>query len=107
MTFAMIIALLRGVVYLWVAATSFSISQLYRDGYMIAKRESAIISRLISILFWLAVILFYLSISAFAQAFDINAHEVVVAFIPVFILPLGFLLNRFRNESITQNKKPE
>jgi hypothetical protein len=98
-------AVLRGIGYLWVAATSLSISQLYTDGYAIAKKESAIITRLIGILTWLSVIFFYLSITAFAQAFNIAYHEIIVALLPMVIIPLGYKLNKFRAESIKKNDK--
>jgi hypothetical protein len=62
---------------------------------------------LISILFWLSIVFGYLTIVSFAQAFDINAHEVAVAFIPLLVIPLGVLLNKFRKESITQNNTGE
>lgn len=105
MTLYEIVALLRGLVQLWVAMTAFSISQLYRDGYAIARRESAIISRLISILFWLSIVFGFFSVASFAQAFDIDSHESIILFAPVLLLPLGVLLNKFRNESIKQNEK--
>jgi|GEM_PF-3334453 len=98
-------AFVRGVTYLWVAATSFSISQLYRDGYKIAKKESAVITRLIAILAWLPVFFFYMAITAFAQAFNIDYHEIIVIFIPIFAIPIGILLNKFRTESIRRKKK--
>ena len=98
-------ALVRGVTYLWVAATSFSISQLYRDGYKIAKKESAVITRLIAILAWLPVFFFYMAITAFAQAFNTRYHEILTVFVPIFAIPVGILLNRFRRESTRRNNK--
>lgn len=98
-------AFLRGVIYLWVSLTSFSVYQLYRDGYDIAGKNSPIIVALMKVIFWVSMVFGYYSISSFVQAFDINAHEVFAYFSPIIVLPLGILLTKFRRESVKQPDK--
>lgn len=105
MSFIEIMALLRGLVYLWVSLTAFSVSQLYRDGYIIARKSSPIITALIKVIFWVSIVFGYYSVSSFAQAFDIDAHEWFAVVSPLVVLPLGVLLTFFRHESVKQQGK--
>lgn len=102
MTVLEVWSLMRGLMFMWIAATAYSVSQLYKDGYTIAKKKSRLINALISLLGLVAVTFAYLSITAFAYAFKLDAHQYIVAAMPIFVFPLGIILTKFRHESITK-----
>jgi hypothetical protein len=73
--------------------------QLYRDGYLFAKKKSRVIDSLIRVLFWIAIIFGYLTLAAMANALNVGYHELIIMFAPIVVFPLGILLCRFRQES--------
>lgn len=94
---------IRGIIYLWVAANAFSVAQLYRDGYIVAKRSSKIITSLTNVIYWISVLFLALSFAAFTVAFElVMLNKIVLSLLPFFAIPMGILLARFRKESITQ-----
>ena len=96
----LVFALLRCLTYLWVGATSYSLSQLYKDSYNFAGKNSPIIQSVIKILFCLSVAMLYLSFVALAYVISKTLHNLMISAIPVFMLPLGYLLTKFRKESV-------
>lgn len=95
------LSLLRTVMYFWLASTSFSLYQLYRDGYIAAKKESKIITSLNKIFLWLSVVFFHLSITSLLVAFGIKEiHQISISLLIVTMFPIGILLTKFRQESI-------
>lgn len=94
---------LRGIIYLWVAANAFSVAQLYRDGYAVAKRNSRIITALTNILYWIAILFLAMSFAALTVALDLpQLNKFVLSTLPIFAVPMGILLMKFRKESVTQ-----
>jgi hypothetical protein len=106
MTYIEYLSLLRGLLFLWVAGTSFSISQLYKDGYNISKRESGIIKSLINILLWISVMFVHLALTAFSLVLAPHAHPFLTTSLIATVFPVGILLTRFRQES-TKRQNPD
>lgn len=105
MDFFHLLSIIRGIIFIWVGATSYSVAQLYRDAYITAKKDSKIIRALTHILYWNTVMFSMLGMTAFSLALNLDFHRYITAALPLAAIPMGVLLIRFRRESITQQEK--
>lgn len=96
---------MRFLMFLWIAATAFSVSQLYGDAYAISKKNSNIIKSLIRILFWISVVFTHLSITALLLVLNPDLHKIAISLMPITILPMGFLITKFRKDSIKRQEE--
>lgn len=98
------LSLIRALLFMWLASTSYSLSQLYRDSYTLAKRNSPIISALILILSSISIFFVYLAITAIVYSVGSDLHSWLITLMPVVAIPLGIFIEKFRHESISKQE---
>jgi hypothetical protein len=98
--------LIRGAVYLWVTLEALSNLQIYFYGY-INKKKSPIIGALMLIFISIAIISTYLFACAIIRIFRPEKFAEITFWGPAFLLPIGYALDLFRRESLTDSGKKD
>lgn len=99
------LAFLRGLIYLWVCFEALLGAYVYLIGYQNRKTkqrawESPIIVSLIALLLAIAVMSGYLFVAGLLRIFRPESYLDFTFWGPVFYLPIGASLDRFRCESM-------
>ena len=104
----MVIALvfLRGLIYIWVCFESLLGAYVYLKGYQNRKTkqrawESPIIMTLIALLLAITLISAYLFVAGLLRFFRPESYLDFTFWGPLFYIPIGLSLDRFRCESMS------
>ena len=112
MDFSTLTAILRTVIYVWVGIEFANLAYLYWYGYEKLK-PTPIISALQIMCTMLSVIFFVMAFLPVILELDTNVHKTAVGLLPIILIPLGFIVRKFRSESLHKQimklpkKKPE
>lgn len=97
------LSIFRIIVYLWVGIEFGNLAFLYLVGYKNYKTTPIIKSLQIMFVCLSALFLFY----SFVPALFISnptVHSYVIQFLPIVLIPVGFAVRKFREESLRKQK---
>ena len=103
MTLMTYMSVFRIIMYLWVAIEFGNLAFLYLVGYKTVKTSPIIRSLRVMFSFLSALFFFYSFIPALYES-NPQIHMVVIQFLPIFLIPVGFAVRRFRDESLRKQK---
>ena len=103
MTLMAYLSVFRTVMYLWVAIELGNLAFLYLVGYKTVKTSPIIRSLRVMFSFLSALFFFYSFVPAIFQT-NPAVHAIVIQFLPLFIIPVGFAVREFRRESLRKQK---
>jgi len=101
-----IFALFRAVFYLYISVEALLLGFMYWNAYKKFK-TTPIIETLERLLLSLGVAYFYMTIAALFSFLDANnnLYDILVAFIPIFTIPVAYYLAKFREKSTAEVPK--
>ena len=95
------IILIRSVLYLWIASEFLFLAHLYMYGYTKYRKTNVIIS-LQRLFLILGVLFSFMAFLPILLVFSDDGFVTFTLFLPIFLIPVGIFVRKFRSESIKE-----